>query len=204
MKDLYGIDILHEYGASRSDLALAKDLYEEYEAYKNDCAPGDEYDLMMFFIESLDLENCMKVVNENDFGNNAVVTSVEEELTEEEKLESTESFNEKHKDGENPMETMMMSMYMLGALQYMESMSYSEINDIAMQIAIQGMSGISPEKKGYRIPAIKDREFGGYEFLAYYYVSWAKAHPHKVDSLRLPFKKAYEAALQMYENKKKQ
>ena len=204
MKDLYGIDLLHEYGASKADLALAKDLYEEYEAYKNACAPGDEYELMMYFIESLDLENCMMVLNEKDFGGNSVVSSVEEELSEEEKAESTESFNEKHKDGENPMETMMMSMYMLGAMQYMESLSYEEVNDIAMQIAIQGMSGISPEKKGYRIPAIKDREFGGYEFLAYYYVSWAKVHPHKVDSLRLPFKKAYEAALQMYKQKKGQ
>ena len=86
----------------------------------------------------------------------------------------------------------------------MESLSPSEVNDIAMQIAIQGMSGISPEKKGYRIPAIKDKEFGGYEFLAYYYVSWAIAHPHKVDSLRLPFKTAYEAALKMYNDKKGQ
>jgi hypothetical protein len=146
----------------------------------------------------------MVVINENDLGHNKIVEPVEKEKNEEEKAEATEEFNQKHKDGENPMETMMMSMYMLGALQYMESLSPSEVNDIAMQIAIQGMSGISPEKKGYRIPAIKDKEFGGYEFLAYYYVSWAIAHPHKVDSLHLPFKTAYEAALQMYNNKKGQ
>ena len=29
MKDLYGIDLLHEYGAIKADLALAKDMYEE-------------------------------------------------------------------------------------------------------------------------------------------------------------------------------
>lgn len=204
MKELYGIDLLHEYGASKVDMNLAKDMYEEYKAYMDDCAPGDEYDLMMYFIESLNLENYMEVMNENDLKHNTIVEEAEPEKTEEEKAEVTAEFNQTHKDGANPMETMMMSMYMLGAMQYMESLSPSEVNDIAMQIAIQGMSGISPEKKGYRIPAIKDKEFGGYEFLAYYYVSWAIAHPHKVDSLRLPFKTAYEAALKMYNDKKGQ
>ena len=140
----------------------------------------------------------MEVMNENDLKHHTIVETPEPEKTEEEKAEATTEFNQNHKDGENPMETMMMSMYMLGALRYMETLTASEINDIAMQIAIQGLNGISPEKKGYRIPAIKDKEFGGYEFLAYYYVSWAKAYPEKLESLRLPFSKAYATALQMY------
>lgn len=198
MKELYGIDLLHEYGASKVDMNLAKDMYEEYKAYADDYAPGDEYELMMYFIESLNLENYMEVMNENDLKHHTIVETPEPEKTEEEKAEATTEFNQNHKDGENPMETMMMSMYMLGALRYMETLTPSEINDIAMQIAIQGLNGISPEKKGYRIPAIKDKEFGGYEFLAYYYVSWAKAYPEKLESLRLPFSKAYATALQMY------
>lgn len=197
MKDLYGIDLLHEYGASKVDMNLAKDMYEEYKAYVDDCVPGDEYELMMYFIESLNLENYMEVMNENELKHHTIVEAPEPEKTEEEKAEATSEFNQNHKDGENPMETMMMSMYMLGALRYMETLTASEINDIAMQIAIQGLNGISPEKND-RIPAIKDKEFGGYEFLAYYYVSWAKAYPEKLESLRLPFSKAYAAALQMY------
>ena len=47
----------------------------------------------------------------------------------------------------------------------------------------------------------QDKEFGGYQLLAYYYVSWARAIPEKLDALGLPFSKAYESALQMYNAK---
>ena len=52
------------------------------------------------------------------------------------------------------------------------------------------------------INAIPNKEFGGYEFLAYYYVSWALAVPDKVDSLGLPFKSAYQSARKLFESKK--
>ena len=60
------------------------------------------------------------------------------------------------------------------------------------------LHGISPDKKeGYRIPSI-DRDFGGYEMMAYYYVSWALAIPDKVKMLGMPFDTAYQNALQMF------
>jgi hypothetical protein len=65
-----------------------------------------------------------------------------------------------------------------------------------------GLKGISPDKKGYSINAIPNKEFGGYEFLAYYYVSWALAVPDKVNSLGLPFKTAYQSARKLFESKK--
>jgi len=46
-----------------------------------------------------------------------------------------------------------------------------------------------------------EKEFGGYQLLAWYYVSWARAIPEKLKSLGLPFDKAYETALQMYHAK---
>jgi hypothetical protein len=63
-----------------------------------------------------------------------------------------------------------------------------------------GVTGIDP-KKNYSIKSMPDKEFGGYQFLAYYYVSWAQAIPEKLDKLGLPFSKAYELALQMYNTK---
>ena len=61
-----------------------------------------------------------------------------------------------------------------------------------------GMDGISPDKQeGYKIPSI-DRDFGGYEMLAYYYVSWAIAIPEKVKMLGLPFETAYKNALDLF------
>ena len=65
-----------------------------------------------------------------------------------------------------------------------------------------GVTGIDPKKK-YSIKSIPDKEFGGYQFLAYYYVSWARAIPEKLNHLGLPFSKAYESALSMYNAKHK-
>ena len=63
-----------------------------------------------------------------------------------------------------------------------------------------GVTGIHPKKK-YSIKSIPDKEFGGYELLAYYYVSWARAIPEKLNSLGLPFSQAYESAIQLYNKK---
>lgn len=84
-------------------------------------------------------------------------------------------------------------MYMQGALSYMKGLSSAEIKRIAFETANLGVNGISPQKQ-YSLKSIPGKEFGGYELLAYYYVSWATVFPDKVDLLGLPFKNAYEAA----------
>ena len=95
-----------------------------------------------------------------------------------------------------------MTMYMLGAMEYFDTLDSQDVHRIALEIAMVGVSGISPKKK-YSIKSIPNKEFGGYEFLAYYYVSWARAIPHMLEKIGLPFSKAYEAALGMYNRKNK-
>lgn len=71
-------------------------------------------------------------------------------LTEEQK-KNQDDFYAQNKDGEDPMKTMMMSMYMLGALEYFDGMDKMEIKKIAFEIAMIGTTGISPDKKsGYK------------------------------------------------------
>lgn len=101
------------------------------------------------------------------------------------------------------MKTMMMSMYMLGALEYFDGMDKMDIKKIAFEIAMIGTTGISPDKKsGYKVPSIPGKDFGGYQLLAYYYVSWALAIPEMLASLNLPFDNAWAAAQQMWKKKK--
>jgi len=88
----------------------------------------------------------------------------------------------------------------LSAMQYFDKLTHDDVKRIAVEIATVGISGISPDKK-YSIKAIADKEFGGYEFLAYYYVSWAREFPDALDKIGLPFNKAYETALEMYKSK---
>lgn len=65
-----------------------------------------------------------------------------------------------------------------------------------------GVNGIHSANK-YKLKTIPDKEFSGYELLAWYYVSWAIAIPEMLDQLDLPFAKAYETALSMYKSGKK-
>ena len=204
LHDLYGFDITPHYKGSVMEKKKAEDLYEEYKAYKDDYKPGEEYDLMEYFIDSLGLSEFICIENEIHFKELNIKPKEEypaECIDPESHEEQNAAFAEMHKDGENETETFMMSMYMLGALQYMKPMPKHDVHRIAIEIAMVGMNGISPEKKGYKIASIPNKEFRGYEFLAYYYVSWAIAVPEKVDQLGLPFSKAYETALQMYNAK---
>jgi len=204
LQDLYGFNIAPHYKPTPNEKKIAEDLYEEYKAYKDDYKPGEEYNLLVYFVENLGLDKYFRLVNEmhfKDFDMPAKETLPEECIDPESHDEQNAAFAENHGDS-NPVETMMMSMYMLGALQYMDGMPHEDIHRIAIEIAIVGMRGINPNNNGYSISAIPNKEFGGYEFLAYYYVSWALAIPEKVDSLGLPFKSAYEAAKQMFEKRK--
>ena len=203
LHDLYGFNIAPHFKATPSEMRMAKDLYEEFEAYEQDSEtkPGDEYELLEYFTQQLGVDDFFSMVNEMHF--NDIVLPNKEDLPEEStdpkvNQEQNESFQENHKDGADPVETMMMSMYMLGALKELKPMPQANVHRIALEIAMVGMTGINPKNKGYKINALPGREFGGYEFLAYYYVSWAIAIPEKVNDLGLPFSNAYKAALDMY------
>lgn len=82
-------------------------------------------------------------------------------------------------------------------------MPKEEIKKTAFEIAMLGMNGITPENKGYSVPSIPGKSFGGYELLAYYYVTWAIAIPEMLDQLQMPFKDAYAAAVELHNRKKK-
>ena len=58
------------------------------------------------------------------------------------------------------------------------------------------IQNLSPNKEGYSVPLIAGKSFSGYQVLAYYYVSWAKAFPEYLEHLQL-LGKEYEFALEM-------
>ena len=56
---------------------------------------------------------------------------------------------------------------------------------------------ISPHGR-YNLKALPNRrDIWGAEILAYYYVTWARVFPDKLDRIGLPYKKTYESALAM-------
>lgn len=202
LQQLYGFNIAPHYKATPREKAIAQDLYDEYLAYKSEFKAGEEYDLLEYFAQTLGLDGFYEAVSEMHFKTLDVPTPQDlpvQSIDPESHDEQNAAFAEMHRPGSNPAETMMMSMYMLGAMQYLNGLPKDDVYKIALEIAMKGLNGIRPDGQGYSVDAIPGKVFGGFEFLAYYYVSWAIAIPEKLDGLGLPFKDAYEAARQMYE-----
>ena len=209
--DMYGINLIGQYHPTKQEYEHAKDLYEEFKAYLNSYNPGDEYEMLEYFVESFGMEDMIEILDESKVtaGMKADLSMkgdlkdlAENALSEEDADVANAQFALNHQDGVDPTETMMMSMYMLGAMEYFDTLTPQDVHRIALEIAMVGVNGIDPKKK-YSIKSIPGKEFGGYELLAHYYVSWARAIPHMLDKLGLPFSKAYETALQMYNARKK-
>lgn len=209
--DMYGINLIGQYQPTRQEYEHAKDLYEEFKAYLNTYNPGDEYEMLEYFVESFNMEDLVEIINESEVtaGMKSDLSMkgdlqdlAEGALSEEDADVANAQFALNHQDGADATETMMMSMYMLAAMEYFDKLTGQDVHRIALEIAMVGVTGIDPKKK-YSIKSVPEKEFGGYEFLAYYYVSWARAIPHMLNKLGLPFSKAYEAALQMYNAKYK-
>lgn len=210
-KEMYGINLIGQYHPTKQELEHAKDLYEEFKAYIDTYKAGDEYEMLEYFVQSFNMEELIEIVDESQVtaGMKADLSMkgdledlAEGALSEEDADVANAQFALNHQDGADPTETMMMSMYMLGAMDYFDTLEPGDVHRIALEIAMVGVTGIHPEKK-YSIKSMPNKEFGGYQLLAWYYVSWARAIPEKLDKLGLPFSKAYESALQMYNAKHK-
>ena len=206
LKSLYGVDMMEGHHPTRQEASLADSLFKEYLAYKDTFRVGDEYELMEYFTQELRLQDLLIIGDEPTQGGGIPGDALDLEammaLTPEEK-QKEEAFQAANRDGEDPGRTMMMALFMVAALDYMEGKPKAEVKQIAYDAAMLGVGGISPDKSGYFLPSVPGKTFGGNELLAWYYVSWALAVPDMLDQLNLPFSSAYAMALSMREAKKK-
>lgn len=93
---------------------------------------------------------------------------------------------------------MAVVMFMVDALQVFSAMEPSKIKEVALEIALLGTQGISPDKKGYKLHHVPGKTFSGYHLLAYYYVSWKLAIPEMLAQLRLPYDGEWALAEEMH------
>ena len=118
-------------------------------------------------------------------------------LTDEQRA-SLAKFYENFGDGKSDSELMVLGMYK--ALREVRMMPLEAVRALALEIALLGANGISPSKK-YNLRSMPNRhDIMGLEILAYYYVTWAKVFPDKLDMIGLPYKKAYDSAVAMLES----
>lgn len=209
-KDIYGLDFLPEYRPTKSELIHAEDLYEEFKAYWDSYKAGDEFEMMEYFVESFGMTDLVNIIDENEISpgmkadlslKSDLKAVADKALSTDDAEEANAEFAQNHPDGGDPTETMMMAMHMLAAMEYFDTLDERDVHRIALEIATVGVTGINP-KGTYSIKSIPDTKFSGYKFLAYYYVSWARAIPEMLNKLGLPFSEAYKTALQLYNAKK--
>jgi tetratricopeptide (TPR) repeat protein len=207
-KELYGIDFIKDHQATPAELKQANEFYEEFIEYKLDKEPAEEYELVMNWAEDLKLHKNFELIAEKEYLTKR--TNIDNFLSSIEK----DPFNIKTPDPSEKRDmdkfqksqkeigtNMSVVMYMVSALEFFQGMPNDEIRKIAFDIALQGRLGYSPDKDGYRIPSIPNKEFSGYNILAYYYVSWALSNPDLLSQLQLPYTEEYELALKMYNPK---
>ena len=209
-KELYGINLIGQYRPSQRELEKANYLYNEFKITIDAYDPGDEYDLLAEFLQELEMGDLLEIADEREVApqmkaDMSLVGDLKElekqALSKDEVDAANAEFAQKHKDGEVNPETQKMAQFMVEAMEYFDTQTPRDVHRIALEIAMVGVTGIHPEKS-YTIKSLPNKTFGGYELLAYYYVSWARAIPEMLSKLGLPFSTAYDIALRMYNVKK--
>jgi hypothetical protein len=95
-----------------------------------------------------------------------------------------------------------VAYHMVNALDFFKDFDNEKVKEIAFEIALTGQIGIDPKKNGYRVSEIVNKNFSGYNLLAYYYVIWAIAISELVNDLQMPFEKEFELAKSIFEGGK--
>lgn len=196
-KDLYGRDFVSDHKPKKQELKLAESMYSEYLQLRTLQPAGMEYTLVESWARTLKLDAYFHLVPESEYKRESK-PDVGEEFTDypsesETKIqeELMQKFLDDHK---NKDINSKVSIQMMNALAYFSSLPKSSVKAIAIEFATLGMNGIDPKKEGYSIPSFPNKQFSGYEVLAYYYVSWAIALPEHLSELQMPFDKEYEMA----------
>lgn len=176
--------------------------------YKDDRQPGEEYELVQHWAEDLKLNQYFELIDENEYRDkktklDTILESIERDPFD---LESKDPFKEremqKFQQSQKDLGTnMAVVMFMVDALQYFDGMPKERIQQIAFEIAMQGVQGYSPDKNGYKLNAVPGKDFSGYHIMAWYYVSWMLSAPEAVAELQLPYDNEYKLSLTMFKPK---
>ena len=207
LKDLFAIDFISEYNATKIELDTASKFYQEYQEYKEDKKPAEEYELVQHWAKDLKLSEYFELIGESQYRKRSNVDDFIDDLE-----KNPFGIDEKDPVKEKEMKTFLenqkviglnkaVAIYMLGAMEFFEGKSKEEIKEIAFEIAMQGAQGYNPNIKNYKLSSTPNKTFSGYQMLAYYYVSWAIAIPEMLSELQLPFDEEYKLASTMHKAK---
>lgn len=187
-RNLLGIDLLEYLQLPDEELDLAGQLYGSCKETLVSFKPGDDCRLVREFLDVLHCSEYFEVL------------APQSEFEERRQKESVRTFQDRVKSNADPALNMAITMYMVDAIKRLKAMPAGEVRGIAVEIAILGMHGISPDKRsGYAVKSLGEEDMSGPKTLAYYYISWRIAFPEKVGGLGLPFENEYLQAMSLVE-----
>ena len=138
-KELFGLDFIKDFNATSNELKLSTDFYVEFQQYKEDKEPAEEYELVLHWAEDLKIDAYFELVNEHEYRTKR--TDIDNLLSSIEKdpydLESKDPYKEREMDKFQKSQeeigiNMAVAMFMVDALQFFETMPKVEIKKISM------------------------------------------------------------------------
>jgi hypothetical protein len=163
--------------------------------------PGEEYELVQNWANDLELDVFFKFKpdpNNSKKGKEptVVLANIESDplgsdsfsLKEQEEMKKFLATNADVKIN------MAIFLHMVDAIKFFRKLDDPRIQEIAMELAILGNTGIDPNKQGYKVSFQKGKGFSGQKVLAFMYVSIALSLPDLLAELKMPFEKEYTLA----------
>jgi tetratricopeptide (TPR) repeat protein len=199
--NLYGTSLESRYPLSHKEKGLLDQFWNEFLEYRNDREPGEEYELVQNWANDLELNTFFKF--KSDPYNSKKVQDLSEVLT---KIESnplgTDNFSSEEEDEMKKFLAanvdlkinMAIFLHMVDAIKFFKNLDPQRIQEIAMELALLGNTGIDPNKTGYKVSFLKGEGFSGNKVLAFMYVSIARSLPDLLSELKMPFEKEYDLA----------
>lgn len=201
-RDLFGVDLTPMFQATPQQLKQAQAFWDEYNEYRKDRKPAEEYELVQHWAEDLGIDHFFKLVDEGDYLQKpktieGLLESIEKDPYGLDADRNTKA-REQERFDKNQAEiglNMAVVMYMEGALQYMRELPPEKVKDLAFEFATGAIHGISTNgKEQYSIASLPGKTFTGFQYLAWYYVAWALHNPDMIEKLGLPYEKEWELA----------
>ena len=195
--EVCGEKIIEAYKPTSDEIDLALDLYNFYRKERDSLKDKGTIaaDVLKSVLREVKVDRYAHLIVREIAPEDVSAANVQDDGLTDEQRKAHETFFENFGDGKKDSELMVLGMFKV--LREVKKMPLEAVKSLALEIAMLGTRGISPTSK-YTLKGLPNRgEIWGSEVLAYYYVTWAKVFPDKLDLIGLPYKQAYASAVAM-------
>jgi tetratricopeptide (TPR) repeat protein len=199
--NLYGTSLESRYPLSPTEKGFLNQFWDEFLEYREDMEPGEEYELVQNWANDLELDVFFKFKPDPNNSKKGKDPTVVLANIESDPLGSDSFSLEEEKEMKKFLATnadlkinMAIFLHMVDAIKFFKKLDDPRIQEIAMELALLGNTGIDPNKQGYKVSFQKGKGFSGQKVLAFMYVSIALSLPDLLAELKMPFEKEYNLA----------